>query len=219
MAFDILAAVLSSGWGCANLETEAWKGLTCSAEEREGGWEARRRGEKEGTGAAGLRWERPGRGQTGGQIPKVWRNVASASPSRILLLLLFSLSVASALLWPPDSSPPASWVRGILQARMLEGLPFPSPGDLSYPGSEPSSAVAGGFFATEPPGRQISKATAWEVPWHQRVRSTHLCAPWLSRPSLTGAPAPPDHPSRCLPAPGAGAGQTAELPGEWGAGR
>ena len=37
MAFDILAAVLSSGWGCANLETEAWKDLTCSAEEREGG--------------------------------------------------------------------------------------------------------------------------------------------------------------------------------------
>ena len=36
MAFDILAAVLSSGWGCANLETEAWKGLNCSAEEREG---------------------------------------------------------------------------------------------------------------------------------------------------------------------------------------
>lgn len=36
MAFDILAAVLSSGWGCANLETEAWKDLNCSAEEREG---------------------------------------------------------------------------------------------------------------------------------------------------------------------------------------
>lgn len=60
MAFDILAAVLSSGWGCANVETEAWKDLTCSAEEREGGREARRRGEK-AEPAAGLSreaWER-----------------------------------------------------------------------------------------------------------------------------------------------------------------
>ena len=33
------------------------------------------------------------------------------------------------------------------------GLPFPSPGDLPYPGIEPVSlALAGGFFTTEPPG-------------------------------------------------------------------
>ena len=31
------------------------------------------------------------------------------------------------------------------------GLPFPSPGDLSDPGVEPMSlALAGGFFTTEP---------------------------------------------------------------------
>ena len=47
-------------------------------------------------------------------------------------LLLFSLSVASAPLWPQDSSPqPPGPV--VLQARMLEGLPFPSPGDLFLP--------------------------------------------------------------------------------------
>ena len=37
------------------------------------------------------------------------------------------------------------------------GLPFPSPGDLPDPGTEPASlvspALAGGFFTTEPPGK------------------------------------------------------------------
>ena len=34
------------------------------------------------------------------------------------------------------------------------GLPFASPGDLSYLGIEPlSPALAGRFFATEPPGK------------------------------------------------------------------
>ena len=33
-------------------------------------------------------------------------------------------------------------------------LPFPSPGDLPDPETEPTSPVlAGGFFTTEPPGR------------------------------------------------------------------
>ena len=32
------------------------------------------------------------------------------------------------------------------------GLPFPSPGDLPNPGTDPESpALAGGFFTTEPP--------------------------------------------------------------------
>ena len=34
------------------------------------------------------------------------------------------------------------------------GLPFPSPGDLADPGTEPlSPALAGGFFTAEPPGK------------------------------------------------------------------
>ena len=37
------------------------------------------------------------------------------------------------------------------------GLPFPTPGDLPDPGIEPkslaSSALAGGFFTTAPPGK------------------------------------------------------------------
>ena len=47
--------------------------------------------------------------------------------------------------------PPGSSVHGISQARILEWLPFPSPGDLPDPGIEPASpALAGGFFTTEP---------------------------------------------------------------------
>ena len=40
---------------------------------------------------------------------------------------------------PMDHSPLGSSVHGILQARILEGLPFPSLGDLSDPGIEPVS--------------------------------------------------------------------------------
>ena len=48
-----------------------------------------------------------------------------------------------------DSSSPASSVHGIFQARILEWLPFLSPGDLPDPGMEPvSPALAGRFFTT-----------------------------------------------------------------------
>ena len=52
-----------------------------------------------------------------------------------------------------DCSLPGSSVNRIFQARILEWLPFPSPGDLSYPGIEPASlvflALAGRFFTTQ----------------------------------------------------------------------
>ena len=39
------------------------------------------------------------------------------------------------------------------------GLPFPSPGDLSNPGIEPRSpALAGGLFTTAPPGKDLGSA-------------------------------------------------------------
>ena len=48
--------------------------------------------------------------------------------------------------------PLGSFVCAIPQARILEWLPFPSPGDLPDPGIEPSSpespALAGRFFTT-----------------------------------------------------------------------
>ena len=40
---------------------------------------------------------------------------------------------------PMDCNLSGSSVHGILQARILSGWPFPSPGDLPNPGIEPSS--------------------------------------------------------------------------------
>ena len=46
---------------------------------------------------------------------------------------------------------------GFSRREYLSGLPFPHPGDLSNPGIElvslASPALAGGFFATAPPGK------------------------------------------------------------------
>ena len=48
---------------------------------------------------------------------------------------------------PMDCSPAGSSVHGILQRRIVEQVPFPSPGDLPDPGIEPTSpALAGEFF-------------------------------------------------------------------------
>jgi len=41
---------------------------------------------------------------------------------------------------------------GILQARILEWLPLPSPGDLPNPGIKPP-ALPGAFFSTTPLGK------------------------------------------------------------------
>ena len=49
---------------------------------------------------------------------------------------------------PIDCSPPGSSVHGIFQARVLEWVAFPSPGDLPDSGIEPGSpALQVGFFA------------------------------------------------------------------------
>ena len=51
--------------------------------------------------------------------------------------------------------PPGSSVRGILQARILEGVATPSSRDLPHPGTEPaclmSPALAGGSLPLAPP--------------------------------------------------------------------
>ena len=57
---------------------------------------------------------------------------------------------------PMGCRPPGSSVHGILQARIIEWLPFPSPGDLLDPGIKlVSPALAGRFFTTEPPEEPI----------------------------------------------------------------
>ena len=55
-----------------------------------------------------------------------------------------------------DSSSPGFSVHGVSQTRILEWVPFPSPGDFPEPGIEPESpALVGGFFTTESPGQLV----------------------------------------------------------------
>ena len=55
-----------------------------------------------------------------------------------------------------DHSPPGFSVHGILQARILEWLPFPFPGDLLDSGIEPESlALQADSLPSEPPGKPL----------------------------------------------------------------
>ena len=64
-----------------------------------------------------------------------------------------------------DSRDPMNYVvrqappsMGFSRQEYRSELPFPSPGDLPDPGIKPMSpALAGGFFTTEPPGKEESK--------------------------------------------------------------
>ena len=59
---------------------------------------------------------------------------------------------------PMDYSLPGLSVHGISRQEYCSGLPFPSPGDLPNPETEPvSPALAGGFFTTESPGKPTRK--------------------------------------------------------------
>ena len=68
-------------------------------------------------------------------------------------LCAYSVSQSCPILCDPmDCSPPGSSVQGILQARALEWVPFPSPGDLPDPGIEPTSpSLEVDSLPSEPP--------------------------------------------------------------------
>ena len=56
-----------------------------------------------------------------------------------------------------DCSPPGSFAMGFPRQAYWSGLPFPSPGDLPHPGTEPMTpALAAEFFTTEPAGIQAT---------------------------------------------------------------
>ena len=61
-------------------------------------------------------------------------------------MCVFVCADMSDSLWPMDCSPPGSSVHGILQARILDGLPCPPPGDLPDPEMEPGSLTLDGRF-------------------------------------------------------------------------
>ena len=65
-----------------------------------------------------------------------------------------SLQSCLTLCDPIDGSPPGSPVPGILQARILVWVPFPSPGNLPNPGIEPGSpTLQADALPSEPPGK------------------------------------------------------------------
>ena len=66
-----------------------------------------------------------------------------------------------------DSSQSGSSVHGISQARILEWVAIPTPGDLPNPGMEPKGLVslvlAVGFFTTKPPGKPNAPDTYCQI--------------------------------------------------------
>ena len=66
-------------------------------------------------------------------------------------------SVVSNSVTPRTIAREAPLSMGLSQQGYLSGLPFPPPGDIPNPGTEPGSpvafALAGGFFTAEPPGK------------------------------------------------------------------
>ena len=68
---------------------------------------------------------------------------------------------------PMYCSLPGFSVHGILQARILEGLPFPSPGDLPNPRIKPGSpALQADALSSEPPGKpyNLSEKAVFNLP-------------------------------------------------------
>ena len=90
---------------------------------------------------------------------RIWSHVLKYTQHSIMLwqyvcFLCLCVQSCPTLGNPTDCSPPGSSVRRISQQEYWSGLPFPSLEDLPDPGIKPvSSALAGRFFTTEPPGQ------------------------------------------------------------------
>ena len=84
---------------------------------------------------------------------------------------------------PVGCSLPGASVRGIFQARILEWLPFPPPGDLPNPGIKPTStasALVGGFFSTtEPPGDPLGRTLQAVLPGNKAGWILMCQLPWI----------------------------------------
>ena len=67
---------------------------------------------------------------------------------------------------------------GFPRQEYWSGVPFPPPGDLPDPETEPTSrALAGGFFTTEPPGKCITHHTLYPffTPSSMRYYHNYIC--------------------------------------------
>ena len=86
--------------------------------------------------------------------PALAGGIFSAEPPEKVKVL--AVNLCPTLCDPMDCSPPGSSVHGILQAKTLDGLPFPSPGDLSDPGIKPRSpALQADSLLFEPQGKPL----------------------------------------------------------------
>ena len=68
-----------------------------------------------------------------------------------------------------DHNQSGSSVHGILQASLLEWLPFPSPGDLPDPGIEPMSLSSPALA-----GRFLTRSATWEAHFCKGPESKYL---------------------------------------------
>ena len=96
---------------------------------------------------------------------------------------------------------------GVPRQETWSRLPFPPPGDLPDPGSEPASSyITGGFFTTEPPGKpETPSVTLCSTSGHAPTWQVLAEVPALGHLQLRGGclaqvPAPPT-PSSPSPTP------------------
>ena len=86
-----------------------------------------------------------------------WSSATRGKREQLIVIMKVKVLVTQScptLCNPMNCSPPGFSVHGISQARILEWVAIPSPGDLFNPRSEPVSlALVGGFFITESPGK------------------------------------------------------------------
>ena len=84
-----------------------------------------------------------------------WLNLEVIMQSEVKVLVTQSrLTLCNSM----DSNPPGSFVHGISQARILEWIVIPSPGDLPNPGVKlKSPALQADSLLSEPPGKPSVK--------------------------------------------------------------
>ena len=78
----------------------------------------------------------------------------SVPRTTLFAVVVYSLNGVRLFVTPWTVACQAPLCMGFPRQEYWSGVPFPSPGDLPNPGTEPSSlGLAGGFFTSEPPGQ------------------------------------------------------------------
>ena len=81
---------------------------------------------------------------------------------------------------PMDYHQPGSIIHGIFQARVLDGLPFPSPGDLPNPGIEPRSpTLQADALLSEPQGKPYTVGDKLNLSFFPLILTLGYTYTWL----------------------------------------